>query len=148
MSKPTTTSAKTPNSKMLRLMTSDRNEDRGPVVRRAVKHGIYAETLLPDEDVTQFEELRQALNAEFVPLGALENDIVATLARLIWRKQNLARFRLPSTIYASLMGNLDLEDRLDRLIDRCVKRLLFVRGVKSVTASKSSPPLLVSPEAA
>ena len=102
------------------------------------------------EDVTQFETLRAGLVAEFTPAGPLEDDIVAAIARLIWCKQNLARFRVPGTTsYASLMSNLDLEDRLDRLIDRCVKRLLFVRGVKSVAASaasKSRPLPLALPE--
>ena len=32
-------------------------DSRGPVPR-ALRHGVYAETLLPDEDVTQFETLR------------------------------------------------------------------------------------------
>ena len=106
---------------------------------RALRHGAYAETLLPDEDVAQFEALRAQLIAEFNPAGPLENDIVAALARLIWRKQNLASFRVPGTTsYTSLLNNLELEDRLDRLIDRCVKRLLFVRGVKSVAASPPS----------
>ena len=124
-------------------------DNRGPTPR-ALRHGVYADTLLPDEDVTQFETLRAGLVAEFTPAGPLEDDIVAAIARLIWCKQNLARFRVPGmTSYASLMSNLDLEDRLDRLIDRCVKRLLFVRGVKSVAASaasKSRPLLLALPE--
>src|ERR1700675_1370623 len=59
----------------------------------ALRHGIYAETLLPGEDVTAFEELRKTLIGEFAPEGAFENDIVGTMARLIWRKQNLAAFR-------------------------------------------------------
>ena len=124
-------------------------DSRGPAPR-ALRHGVYADTLLPDEDVTQFETLRAGLVAEFTPASPLEDDIVAAIARLIWCKQNLARFRVPGTTsYASLMSNLDLEDRLDRLIDRCVKRLLFVRGVKSVAASaasKSRPLPLALPE--
>jgi hypothetical protein len=124
-------------------------DNRGPVPR-ALRHAVYAETLLPDEDVTQFEALRAGLLAEFTPAGPLEDDVVAALARLIWRKQHLTKFRVPGTTsYNSLMSNLDLEDRLDRLIDRCVKRLLFVRGVKSVAAippSKSRPLPLAPPE--
>jgi len=127
----------------------DLADSRGPAPR-ALRHGVYADTLLPDEDVTQFETLPAGLVAEFTPAGPLEDDIVAAIARLIWCKQNLARFRVPGTTsYASLMSNLDLEDRLDRLIDRCVKRLLFVRGVKSVAASaasKSRPLPLALPE--
>jgi hypothetical protein len=37
--------------------------------------------------------LHQALIAELAPTGALEENIVADIARLVWRKQNLATFR-------------------------------------------------------
>jgi hypothetical protein len=119
----------------------------------ALRHGIYAETLLPGEDVTAFEQLRQTLMGEFVPDGAFENDIVGTMARLIWRKQNLAAFRKENKDpwHGYLMNSLALEDRLDGLIDKCLKRLLFVRGVKSVSsasASASSPRLLAATNAA
>jgi hypothetical protein len=117
----------------------------------ALRHGIYAETLLPGEDVTEFEELRKTLICEFAPEGAFENDIVGTMARLIWRKQNLAAFRGKQPWHACLMSSLALEDRLDGLIDKCLKRLLFVRGVKSVSAasvSGASPRLLAATNAA
>jgi hypothetical protein len=119
----------------------------------ALRHGGYAETLLPGEDVAEFEELRRTLISEFGADGAFETDIVGTMARLIWRKQNLAEFRGEQSTpwHACLMSSLALEDRLDGLIDKCLKRLLFVRGVKSVSSasgSASSPRLLASTEAA
>src|SRR5205807_1903784 len=59
------------------------------------KHAGYsAITLLPGEDSAAFEKLHRALIAEFTPNGALEEDIVADIARLTWRKQNLATFRI------------------------------------------------------
>jgi hypothetical protein len=119
----------------------------------ALRHGIYAETLLPGEDGTAFEELRKTLIGEFGPEGAFENDIVGTMARLIWRKQNLAAFRKENSEpwHTYLMDSLALEDRLDGLIDKCLKRLLFVRGVKSVSSASvpaSSPRLLAATNAA
>jgi hypothetical protein len=36
----------------------------------------------------------EALTAEFSPVGALEEDIVASSARLIWRKRHLATFKV------------------------------------------------------
>jgi hypothetical protein len=61
----------------------------------ALKHAGYsATTLLPGEDPAAFEKLHQVLIAEFTPNGALEEDIVADIARLTWRKQNLATFRI------------------------------------------------------
>ena len=41
-------------------------DNRGPVPR-ALRHGVYAETLLPDEDVTQFEALRAGLLRSSLP---------------------------------------------------------------------------------
>jgi hypothetical protein len=45
----------------------------------------------PGEDAVAFEKLHQKLINEFTPVGSLEEDIVADIARLTWRKQNLSR---------------------------------------------------------
>jgi hypothetical protein len=51
---------------------------------------VYSGTaLLPGEDPGEFELLHNKLIAEFAPAGPFEQDIVANMARLIWRKQNL-----------------------------------------------------------
>jgi len=61
----------------------------------ALKHGGYSATgLLPGEDPADFEKLHQDLIAELQPDGPTEKDIVATITRLIWRKQNLDTFRI------------------------------------------------------
>jgi hypothetical protein len=61
----------------------------------ALKHGGYSSTtILPGEDPTAFEKPHRQLIAELSPKGMLEHDVVATIARLVWRKQNLATFRL------------------------------------------------------
>jgi len=46
----------------------------------------------------------------------------------------------------ALMKDLAVEERLDAGIDKCIKRLLLVRGVKSISASSSSasPKLLAA----
>ena len=141
-----------------------------------------------------FEKLRRALITEFTPVGALEEDIVADMARLTWRKQNLATFRIAelakkrseqiarekvSPIYFDvddperkavregyraaeeqareefgdihalidigelatidgLMKELDIKERLDSMIYKCLKQLLAVRGVKSLSPASSS----------
>ena len=167
-------------------------------VHPALKHAGYsATTLLPGEDPAAFEKLHQALIAEFTPNGALEEDIVADIARLTWRKQNLATFRIADRakmrrdqiyhekvppleydldadlaerlqeeregrraaeeqarqelgdIYQlidigatvdGLMKELDIKERLDGLISKCLKQLLMVRGVKSLSTASSSVP--------
>jgi hypothetical protein len=180
----------------------------------ALKHAGYsATTILPGEDSAAFEKLHRELIAELLPNGALEHDVVETIARLVWRKQNLATFRLaelarkhrdairyehvatvdkkygPDPMLAILDGGrakrqeaedaerkaavetadrqarkdlgetyelaeigepttvdrllqeLGVEERLDAMIDKCLKRLLFLRGLKSLaTASSSAPP--------
>src|SRR5262245_1267940 len=60
----------------------------------ALKHGGYAATaLLPGEDFDEFQKLHDRLMADFAPAGPLEEHTVATIARLMWRKQNLATYR-------------------------------------------------------
>ena len=62
----------------------------------ALKHGAYSATaVLPGESrAAEFEKLHRGLIAELVPSGVLEDDIVMTIARLVWRKQNLATLRI------------------------------------------------------
>ena len=61
----------------------------------ALKHGGFAQTtVLEGEDPKEFEKLHRDLIAEFAPKGALEDHIIATMARLLWRKENLATNRL------------------------------------------------------
>jgi hypothetical protein len=176
----------------------------------ALKHGAYSgATVLPGEDSGAFERLHNELVVEFTPAGPLERDIVANIARLVWRKQNLRTYRLaalardrigtirarlvPSppvfplleawnvpdtrdpedvraaekaadeqakkelgdfyelasinvTTFDSLEEELALIDRLDGMIDRCIKRLLLVRGVKSLSSSVSEPASAPAPK--
>jgi hypothetical protein len=159
----------------------------------ALKHGGYsALRLLPGEDPAALEKLHKTLVAEFAPNGALEEDIVLTIAHLTWRKQNLGTFRLAELArerrdairqeieaevynYSSeetrrhvtdatnkqarkelgdvfqlaeigglasldrLAQELTIVERLDAMIDRCLKRLLLCRGTKSL-----APPLQIA----
>jgi hypothetical protein len=189
---------------------------RGPVMENvmarrakkpwpALKHGIFSTmAVLPGEDRAAFEKLHKELRMELAPAGALEDEVVANLSRLIWRKRNLGTFRIaglakshddhlreemipaPSrwTYLSQLQPNfvegadageievatqhaenqsrkelgdtyklveladlvtleelsleLDMHERLDAMIDRCLKRLLFVRGIKSIPANASA----------
>jgi hypothetical protein len=167
----------------------------------ALKHGAYSEaTLLPGEDPDEFEELHRGLIAEFRPNGRFEEETVATIARLMWRRQNLAQFELGQLAYflfeqikkavakkttkqqddeltaefekileaseeaqnapkerqqeaqlnyfeisktaalTRLLKELDVEERLDSMIDRLIKRLLFVRGLKSLPSPNDPQP--------
>jgi len=163
----------------------------------ALKHGAYSATaVLPGEDLEAFKKLHQECIAHYAPVGPLEDDVVATVARLLWRKQNLATFRLaelaleyegairkeklptpleigefgvlPGRREAALQATEDqarkelgdryalieigatidrllqelmVEERLDAMIDKCIKRLLHLRGLRSLSTAPSSPPL-------
>lgn len=166
----------------------------------ALKHGGYAATIvLPGENAAEFQRLHGELIAELAPNGALEEDIVATMAGLVWRKRHLGTLRiaqlarsrfeeissdkfheLPPSVVIKTMGHIDpaikeetiraveeqaqtelgdayvlaeigttasfrqlvneleVQEQLDAMIDKCLKRLLFLRGVKSL-APASSP---------
>jgi hypothetical protein len=61
---------------------------------RAMKHGGYSNTtLLPNEDAKAFKKLHDDLRDELLPTGPLEEDIVLSIARLLWRKQNMSTYR-------------------------------------------------------
>ena len=65
-----------------------------------------------------FEELRREMGDQNLELAEIAND--ATIA--------------------SLSNELALADRLDSMIDRALKRLLMVKGVKSLSASSEAAP--------
>lgn len=162
--------------------------------RNALKHaGFSATTILPGESAAEFEKLHEALVSEFRPNGVLEQETVASLAHLLWRKKNLVTFRtaqraqqrvieiqeeaiqqsaeIPAlatgpndphgsfaeseraaeakarkelrelyrlvemgdeATVACLLSDLAVHERLDSMIDRCLKRLLLIRGIKSL----------------
>jgi hypothetical protein len=186
---------------MERAMTS-RNNKAPPALKHA---GYSATTLLPGESAAEFKKLHESLIREFVPDGALEDDIVARLAHLVWRRQHLETFRRAElaqrrvaqirsatvrsidgatakseepvqfgfieTLHAAeerareelgelydlveigeeatidqLVKELQVIERLDAAIDRCIKRLLMVRGLKSMLIGEaSSVPLQAIP---
>jgi hypothetical protein len=181
---------------------------KGKILHPALKHAGYcAMGVLPGENKGEFEKLHRDLIDEFKPNGAYENDIVATMAHLLWRKQNLETFRIAERArqrskqirdetvpedrveYAampllgvvvhepvdpavreaairaanerahkelgetyelveigeiatidSLTKDLEIHDRLDATIDKCIKRLLMVRGLKSISSESFSAP--------
>jgi hypothetical protein len=177
----------------------------GKRVPPALRHGAYSATaLLPGENRSEFEKLHREITTELCPNGALEHDIIFTIARLVWRKQHLttcrkaelAQKRLSAILSrchddeerasfpsrfdvivkerkqaaedearvefgqeykfveigdaATLHGlncELEVQGRLDAEIDKCLKRLLLLQGLKTLRAAPSSSPsqLLTAP---
>ena len=164
----------------------------------ALKHGVYSTIgLLPGESSAKFKKHQKDVINELRPNGPVEHDIVMTIARALWRKQNLDTFQtarlvnfryrqiideelknrgIPSShsqmfvhegenqaaleeawraaqrqacselgdsceyrdddfgTIERLMKDLEVVERLDAVVDKCVKRLLMVRGVKALAA--------------
>ena len=59
---------------------------------------LYSDRTPPGEDRAAFEKLHRDLKAELRPEGTLESNTVTTIARLIWRKQNLDTIRLAERV--------------------------------------------------
>jgi hypothetical protein len=73
----------------------------------ALKHGGYAATaILPVENRADFEKLHQSLIAELAPVGALEDDIVATIARMVLAQAKCCDGVCRQSISDSWLGNL------------------------------------------
>src|SRR5262249_37299302 len=79
----------------------------------ALKHGAHSATaVLPGESIDEFEKLHSALQREFQPIGALEEDIILRVARLVWRGKNLNTLRVAERVL-ELFRRL-VEEQLDR----------------------------------
>src|SRR5271168_1993483 len=64
-----------------------------PLLNGVERGGVYSTTvLLPGESPGEFKKHQNYVIDEFRPNGPVEHDIVLTIARLLWRKQNLASF--------------------------------------------------------
>jgi hypothetical protein len=85
-------------------------------IHPALKHGAYSATaVLPGESQAEFEKLHRDTIAELAPSGVVENDIIMTLARLLWRKQNLMTFRIAE--HAQNRRSEIINEKVDRSLD-------------------------------
>jgi hypothetical protein len=92
-----------------------RNRNERPVVAppaarqpNALKHGVFcAADVLPGEDAREFEDLVDAVFAEYEPSGPVEEDAARSIASAIWRKQRLSIFLRAQRASALLDGFLE-----------------------------------------
>lgn len=67
----------------------------------AFKHGAFSEfAILPGENAEEFERLHQSLIMEWSPVGALEEEVVLTLAQCIQQKRRAERYYRQEMIWA------------------------------------------------
>ncbi len=115
----------------------------------ALQHGAWSETaVLRGEDPRQFNRLHHGLVDEWSPSGPAEEDAVFTLAKCMWRKRRVRNLRegvpsLPERFW--VMKELALEERLDRMMDRALRRLGQMKAMKEVLAFKRNAPKALAP---
>jgi hypothetical protein len=99
------------------------------VLKRAAAKKEHNRTKHDEEVIEEFEKLIKASERtdeiEGNPKGLAAGELVEGL-----KAATLNR----------LMKELDVEQRFDAMIDRLIKRLLFVRGLKSIASSEVMPP--------
>jgi hypothetical protein len=110
----------------------------------ALRHGVWSNTaVLPGEDPRQFERLYRGLVQEWFPSGPAEEDAVFTLAKCMWRKHRIRDLRdneSKTPVLWWLPGELALEERLDQLIDRALRRLAQMKAMKELLAAQRHAP--------
>jgi len=87
---------------------------------------------------------RVELRSHYTPpdpaeVEAGEKAAEAQAQRELWDNYALAKMGEKATIPA-MLEDFEVEDRLDSMIDKCLKRLLFLRGLKSMRPAELSTP--------
>src|SRR5450830_114211 len=82
--------------------------------RNAMRHGLTAATVVTAiEDSQEFERFEAAIRADYQPVSAIEHELVARLASLLWR---LRRAALIETNLFQLQGRLAKDQKLETRI--------------------------------
>lgn len=82
--------------------------------QNAIRHGLTAtQTMLPGEDITEFQGLRGAMFSSLEPQGALENQLVERAASLIWRMRRVQAFEVALFQWAAHYQAQRYDDPLD-----------------------------------
>ena len=102
----------------------------------ALKHGAYsARVILEGESLEEFVGLHERLIAELRPQGELEARAVLTIATCVWRMDRLAARLDPDTVVAEL----ERQARVDAFIDKPLKRLAQLKGMKRLLRIEPEP---------
>ena len=108
----------------------------------ALKHGAYSKfVLLPGEDPAEFEELHRDLIADLAPNGRMEEETVASIAHLVWRRQNFAMMA-DSLMADSLMANSLMANSLEKADTKQSANSKEDRGLGPSILEKLGPSLL------
>jgi hypothetical protein len=127
------------------VVPSQRRPRVVPSRRRAsaLRHGAWSQAaVLPGEDLRQFDRLCCELADEWHPSGPAEEDAIFTLAKCMWRKRRLRTLCALDSLSERgwAPGELEIEERLDQLIDRALRRLGQMKAMKAVFAAQWNAP--------
>jgi len=79
-------------------------EGKARVAQNARTHGLFArQSLLPDEDPQELEDLRESVRADLNPEGTQEECLVELMVDALWRRRRLGR--VEAGIYSFQQGN-------------------------------------------
>jgi len=86
--------------------TGPKTEDgKSAVSQNAVKHGLFAESVIKGENEADYEAFHDNMLAEYAPVGAMELFLAERAANLAWRLKRAER-----------MQNEVIEDMIGRLV--------------------------------
>lgn len=94
--------------------------------RNAISHGLTAKiSLLPGEDVGEFEAMKAQLVAEFGPASGLEEQLVGKLASDLWRLRRIPVFEAAIFEYTEYLESVE---PLDDLVDGGILNMAAATG--------------------
>ncbi len=103
------------------LSTGPRTPEGKAVSRHnALKHGITAKGLLPDESAEEFGHFCEALFDELSPQGALEDEITRRIASLMWRLRRIPAFEAALLTWIETCKQVEERPQLPLPGDRCL----------------------------
>ena len=69
------------------------DEGKAAVSQNAVKHGLFAESVIKGENEADYEAFRDNMLAELAPIGALELMLAERVVSLAWRLKRAERMQ-------------------------------------------------------
>jgi hypothetical protein len=95
----------------------------------AIRHGAFSQRLvLPDEDAALFHQFRDAIVDDIRPRHLAEHRLCDEIVDAAWRLRRLQRASRAMTDIDSLDRLSRYEQRLQRVIDRCLADFVKSRG--------------------
>ena len=120
-----------------------------PNASHSKKYESFAgSAVFPGEDPDEFEGLVRVLRDRWDPVGHLENDLVLTIAELLWRKRRLGIFRAAANArakFGAYFAEGDLELGVIRVYQHRFHELHAAQADKPLRARKNEEDIGRSP---